>query len=372
MDNTTGTLQQVETSYADGHITAKAVCSDLHGLEFAFDLLRNNAERVAQRWYTKSPERSFAVDAPGYYRVKCFARAENRELQISKSVPLFVRPVGVLPDGLAAVNPAAQALELIAERWRFPALFFPKLGGRLFVLLPSAVSASASRPSFSRWTWRDLFPGDVLCIADPTLDLHAQLKLGWMIGHRDNCATEALVPFIVNYARARGIPNRNIVFWGSSAGGFAALALAARIEGSVAVAINAQTDALSYQVTHQVQLVRQACFDDMAEAEIRTAYPARVNMIAAWADCRSRAFLVQNTLDKHHHEVHFRPLWESFGGEVGEGISNAGPHVAWVYRDERGHAPESEQMAAQLIRLALTAPDVGPWAPMAEPASPAM
>jgi hypothetical protein len=209
-------------------------------------------------------------------------------------------------------------------------------------------------PVFSRWTWatKGIFPGNVLCVADPTLDLSPDLGLGWMLGKKESCATSELAEFIVSFAKHKGIAHDKIVIYGSSAGGFAALALAACIEGATAVAINTQSQALSYEISRQVSLVRQFCFDSLTAEEIARDYSNRVNMEARWKTVsESKVFLVQNLTDSHHYKIHFSPFWESLGGKSVLGISQAGRHTAWLYEQEGGHIPETIEMAKEIISL---------------------
>lgn len=323
------------------------------GLEFAFYVYRND-ERVHIEWYSKKNTLEYEVGyVPGYYRVLAFAKTAGNVIESSKSALLFINPVVVdkTEIGTADLNKVAYVLK--GKHWKFPAMYFPHENNRLFVLMPSAVDRTAvTLPVFSRWTWalKGIFPGDVLCIADPTLTLHPDLALGWCLGTKANCATNELVELVTALAEARKIPFANIVIWGSSAGGFAALALAARIPGSTAVAINAQTDAFAYQVTKQVDLVNQACFGGSAIEQTRADFAARLDMVTRWSENQvSRAILVQNELDVHHYDVHFKPFWNSLGGSVHQGWSYAGTHQAWVYRSPDGHVPETVEMALEIV-----------------------
>ncbi|GIX24536.1 MAG: hypothetical protein KatS3mg122_1767 [Caldimonas sp.] len=325
-------------------------------LEYAFYINRND-RRIHTRWYQKS--RLFDYDTgfvSGYYQVIGFVRGRGGAVQSAKSAPIFAHPIEIDEGAISVFGDEGSVYLLRGERWKFPAIFFPGEANSLFVLMPSAVDrAKVSLPVFSRWTWaaQGIFPGKVLCVADPTLELNRDLQLGWCLGSLENCATEELVKLVIMFARAQSIPRDRIVFYGSSAGGFAALALAARLDGSVAVAINAQTDALAYHVSKQVALVRQWCFSGWDEERIRDTFADRVNMISRWDNVgRSRVVLVQNELDEHHYSIHFKPFWESLGGgRAAMGICRAGKHVAWVYRDERGHVPETLEMARKIVSL---------------------
>jgi hypothetical protein len=325
--------------------------------KFAFYVFRNE-RRIHVAWYSESP--SFEFDTKGVsgcYRVVGFAKFDDGTVESVKSAPLFANPLKVCLSNFPVVDDQTIVYSLKGGFWTFPALYIPSERKSLFVLMPSAVDRKKMRlPAFHRWTWalKGLFPGDVLCVSDPTLELHDELQLGWFIGNDASCATTELSEFVVKLAESRGIPREKIVIYGSSAGGFAALALSACIEGSVAIAINAQVDAFSYYVPKQVELISKMCFSGMPPDAVKRNFPDRVNMISRWARVQSsRAFLIQNVLDRHHYEVHFKPFWKSLGGnpEEQEGLSCSGRHLAWIYRQEGGHIPETMEMAKEIIRL---------------------
>ena len=324
-------------------------------LQFAFYVFRND-EKVHATRYSKHPRLEFETQGlSGYYRVTGFVKREGGSIEQVRSAPLFAHPLEVTIDSLPLADERQVAYLLKGPSWDFPALYYPGEGQTLFVMMPSATERTKTvLPAFNRWTWASagVFPGSVLCIADPTLALDDQLRLGWLLGNKRHCATTELAAFISRLAKSKGIPPERIVIYGSSAGGFAALALAACIEGSVAVAINAQTDALSYEIAREVALIRKRCFDDMPEDAIRREFSHRVDMAARWRDVqKSRAFLVQNELDIHHYDVHFKPLWHALGGQLTPGVSSCGRHSAWVYRQEGGHISETMDMARKVVSM---------------------
>lgn len=323
--------------------------------QFAFYVFRNE-KRIHTAWYTKSSAFEFDTNGtPGYYRVETFVKYGDGTVEITKSAPIFANPVEISTDSLPAVSIQEVTYLLKGKTWDFPALYYPNESKALFVMMPSAINRQKMiLPVFSRWTWalKGIFPGSVLCIADPTLDLDDQLQLGWLLGNKEHCATAELAEFVVKFAQLQGIPNDKIIIYGSSAGGFAALALAAHIEGSVAVAINSQTDALSYESSRQVALVRKSCFDDLPEDVIRHDYSDRVDMTSRWKNVNSsKVFLVQNELDVHHYDVHFKPFWKALGGSLEQEFSCSNEHRAWIYRQEGGHVPETIEMAQKIISM---------------------
>jgi hypothetical protein len=336
----------------DGRLKCHAVGAPA-GAELAFYVLRNG-KRVHASGY--SSNRGLGVNVgPGYYQVECFTRMPDGATVRVSSAPIFSQPLTVTPDEFPNADHSRTTFTLRGERWDIPALYFPGQQSTLYVMLPAAIDAKrVGQPSFSRWTWahKGIFPGNVLCISDPTLDLHPGLRLGWMLGRHDRCATDELSRFVTALADAKGISHNRIVCWGSSAGGFAALALAAGIPGATAVAVNPQVNALSYENFAQVELIRTACFDSLDSSAILGRYGRRVNMVERWSDVsRSRAIVLQNELDTHHYIDHFKPMVESIGGEVRQGISGFGRHRAWVFQDARGHVAETEDMARKVVQM---------------------
>lgn len=350
-------IEQVTISAVNGILSCTITFSNISEFDpqFAFYIYRNQ-ERVHVEWY--SSDCTFDYDTnglPGCYWVSGFATFGKERKDKVNSKKIFLNPLEVTTDQFPAADENACYYLLKSNSWNFPALYYPNEAKSLFVLLPSAVDRQkSSLPAFHRWTWADsgFFPGNVLCISDPTLTLHEDLKLGWMLGNKDSCATSELSEFITEFAKAKGIPHDKIVIYGSSAGGFAALAMAAHIEGSVAVAVNPQIDATSYVFTAQVDLVCKTCFG-MSKEDVHQQFEKRVDMTRRWEDVKySKAFIVQNTTDTHHYIKHYTPFWRALGGNPeAAGVSYAGRHLAWLYTAEGGHGPETKDMANEIITL---------------------
>lgn len=346
-------IDQVVLTREQNELVASVVSSGPSTAQFAFYVFRNEV-RIHSQWYGSAPFMRFDTkEEPGLYRVFVFLLTPEGKKLTKYSNPVFVNPGTFTLDAPRIPTPGERVLQLQGPRWKFPALYFNSGHERLFVMLTAAIDRTKhTLPVFNRWTWAGKFAGHVLCVADPTLELDDRMKLGWYLGTEKHDATDELCRLIHGFAKVLGIPDEKIVFWGSSAGGFGALALASRLPGSTAVAINAQTDALAYHVDDDVELVRNKCFGGQTEAAINSECGARINMAQAWGNNRnSRAILVQNKMDTHHYNCHFQPFWTALGGNPEGGRSASGRHHAWLYEDRRGHVPESEQMVPEILRL---------------------
>ena len=348
-------IREVTLGYDAKVLVATIKSDESHLGQFAFYVFRNG-ERIHMQWYTSDPVLRFDTKAePGLYRVLAFFGDPSGKKNSKYSNPLFLHPVIYrLGGGLRKPLPEERTLLLQGNHWSFPAVYYAgKEQQPLFVMLSAAINRSKhTLPAFNRWTWASKFPGHVLCVADPTLELHDGMELGWYLGTEKHDATEELCMLVRQFAEALSIPHRMIVFWGSSGGGFAALALASRIEETTAVAINAQTDVFAYESVRTVEAVRKNCFDGITEAQIKKGFLPRVNMAEAWRGNRSsRAIVVQNEIDKHHFESHFLPFWKALGGKAEEEQHLDGRHCKMLYKDARGHEPESEEMLKEILCL---------------------
>ncbi|AFQ48281.1 hypothetical protein [Burkholderia cepacia] len=347
-------INKIEATHNSGAVRFETFCDQpADGApEYAYYVYRNG-EKIHVEWYKESPVFEYnhnGVD--GFYHAAGFVKDSAGSIIQKSSNPLFLNP-RVLTGGISQEPASSQALLFQSDEWEVPALYYPHAENRLFVLTPSAVNrASYTLPSFHRFSWaaRGLFPGKVLCFSDPMLDLHSKLEIGWCVGTHESDLADVLAKLILDTAQSLGVPQEHIVTWGSSAGGFAALALSSRIEGSTAVAINPQIDALKYLNTAQVELFKTVAFAGISEDEIRSEHIDRIDMLERKRNSKPfRSVLIQNIHDEHHFEIHAKPFWNALGGNVMDGWSECGNDLAYFYRDSGGHVPETEEMLADIV-----------------------
>jgi hypothetical protein len=132
-------------------------------------------------------------------------------------------------------------------------------------MMPSAIERdSFSLPAFNRFTWAEsgLYPGNVLCVADPTLFLNDNLGFAWFLGGAasDVKPLEVLSRLIELICARLNIGRSDVYIWGSSAGGYSALALKSYLPFSNSISINAQFNLLKYNSPSQISLIKETCF----------------------------------------------------------------------------------------------------------------
>jgi len=106
-----------------------------------------------------------------------------------------------------------------------------------------------------------------LSICDPTLDADKALRIGWYSGS-DSFPLRPILGELLRNTVAELGPRRTL-FFGSSGGGYAALLYARSVEGAVSLAINPQTDILSYYSSH-VRDYFATCWQQVPETERRS------------------------------------------------------------------------------------------------------
>lgn len=340
-------------------------------------------ERVAKRWYEADASARFAGPLPaGTYATLAFWRGPQGEAptrQRSQAVVIAAddaiagvaappkEPSQKLPPPITA--PSLQALgRLIRPReiqridipigpLTYNLLTAPKRGRRLYVLLRGAEGdrGRVPLPRFSRFSWRDAFGDTVVCIADPTLQLDADLRLGWYFGSREHDAIEQLAHIVVALCGVYRIAIEDVYAYGSSGGGFAALQLARRLgRGATAIAINPQTDVLEYPLKRSVDAFTTVAFGSRDHAAARRGFAARLSVRESWFQPpagEARCLFVQNSVDRDHYRGHFRPFADLMG-IPDNGSSADGRMGSIVYNHPSGHAAEPQEMLPRILQAA--------------------
>ena len=184
----------------------------------------------------------------------------------------------------------------------------PAAGDTLTVLFHGAIDRGRSRlPMFQRWRFQtELAAGPTMSIADPTLDITADLRLAWYLGTEGTDLTPIIADTVKAAASALGV--KNIVLVGNSGGGFAALQVGAHLDDAVVVAISPQTDLRQY-IPRLTRLVYESALG-------RTGDPTtswltkRISVLDRMRGTGKvpRTYIASNTGDAFHVSKHEKPL----------------------------------------------------------------
>lgn len=122
---------------------------------------------------------------------------------------------------------------------------------RLTVLYNGAVNRERSEDGvvFQRSSWKDEIPSSIVSFADPTLVLHDGMNIGWGQIDGQLFAPEQYKRILDQLRDTLPLPNGfQTLHYGSSAGGFQALATAGFDRGSRVLCNNPQTDFSQYSL----------------------------------------------------------------------------------------------------------------------------
>ncbi|PMD06627.1 hypothetical protein [Brevibacterium paucivorans] len=178
--------------------------------------------------------------------------------------------------------------------------------------------------------------------SDPSLIMDSDLTLGWFLG------TKSLDYPEIAYSTIRALQERfggqNLVFFGSSGGGFASLKIAHRFPESLAICVNPQTKVTDYGQVFWERYAR-LCHDAVDEVDARRILDGRLgaDVRSLYAQGMSNYVLyLQNAFDSHVR-LHMLPFIESVASP-----ERVGALFGWNWG--QGHRPPPAQVLRQVLR----------------------
>lgn len=200
-----------------------------------------------------------------------------------------------------------------------------------------AISRTTSYPLFSALRMTTDLNANVLCVSDPILE--RGLSLGWYAGAKGQPLQRDLPNVIRHFLAGYDAP-QNVVFFGSSGGGFAGLFYSHGFPGSSVLAMNAQTNISEYTQSVVSEYVQNAWGENLLEDA-----PITSNLIEVYRDgFPNTVYYMQNLHDSHHRDRHVAPWMR--------GIPAHSPNMNLLMDDWGfGHVPAP----AELTQTALEA-----------------
>lgn len=228
---------------------------------------------------------------------------------------------------------------------------------RHYILFNGALNKNFKMyPIFNRHKWGAKINANMLNIYDSALNPGKDYLLGWYYGTQQRPLANEILPLINTLKTQRNLTNKDLVFYGSSGGGWAALRYASLFPGSLAVAINPQIDILRYQYETSIRTFLQHSYPGMERSAIESTYSSdfKINPLpylkSADGD-RSRFILAQNIVDEHHYQHHYLPFWGNFSKNSQGGWDDDRHNYSVVYDHPSGHSAEPEEVFVQLQQM---------------------
>ncbi|GAB2581317.1 hypothetical protein [Nitrincola alkalisediminis] len=181
---------------------------------------------------------------------------------------------------------------------------------KIIFFFPGAYDRSKGDVQFQRNSWFPDYIEKYSCVFfdDPTIDENNNLTIGWFQGDRSNalCCASQLVSKIV---KDSGLSNKDVVFFGSSAGGFVSLKMSNIYTESTVVAINPQIYLNKFYPRLYSAMI-DICYPDQVEND--NDIIERISYSPELTGRYGKVFIIQNKSDTFHLVNHVGVLQKRF------------------------------------------------------------
>lgn len=203
-------------------------------------------------------------------------------------------------DALIEAEPQRGISTIALGKAYFDVNYTPRNSDVLVVHLGAALSAKVETvPSFGGVHLLADVEVDLLSIADPNTSLRQWHATGWYAGTR-NFPTQHWAPKVASHY-AQGRP---IVYFGSSAGGYAALTLSALTPNASGVAVNPRTEL--FTMPSKFPEYSKVSFPGYSEQRIRSSI--HTNAADLYQHPGTPLWYIQNTQDSVYWNDHYLPF----------------------------------------------------------------
>ncbi|MVW73288.1 hypothetical protein [Bordetella sp. 15P40C-2] len=249
-----------------------------------------------------------------------------------QDLPKFIVSLEEFPT-----SPSLGLYSFVEHSLSFDFIYRPGQGDRLFVLFSGHANRERlTPPIFQRWSWAPNFPGHCLYIADPMLQYHDDMGLAWYFGSESVDITPTITKIVRTVSNGIGLSERDIIFYGSSGGGFAALKQCPRMPQATYVVINPQTDITKYKSGHVETFLRN-CLGGRGRDQASAEFGERLSVFHdAKSLTEANIVYAQNTGDRHHLRSHLQPLAEKLGFPA-DSSGVHGKFEVLLFESEGGH-----------------------------------
>ncbi|WP_432257126.1 hypothetical protein [Limimaricola sp. AA108-03] len=165
-------------------------------------------------------------------------------------------------------------------------------------------------PYFQRTSWLSQLGGIGISLTDPTLKLGEDFGVGWFTGTRQCHYLLEIAEFLARLLTKLGVPAERTLFFGSSAGGFASIGFAGHLPGSLAFAVNPQTNLLRFHALSEIANLTRHGFGGMSVMGLESHFKSRFHLatLLRQAGHVPHSLIWQNIHDGYHYDRHVVPF----------------------------------------------------------------
>ncbi len=270
------------------------------------------------------------IDRPSIYlsdNITAELDEQHKRLEADKtlvsgdSVLIDIDNITELPDG---------RIRFEIGTARFECFFHRGTQKRLYIHLNAARTSRNGKkrplPQFSRWSWYTCTDCSWLCIEDPMKYIYDDLLVGWFYGNEYENYRLYTANIAQKIAEFLKIDKKDVIFYGSSSGGTAAIHTAALFNGGVAVSINGQVN-FDYQHKDISQFLDNTGIDLHQKDKYRRNDICSV--IAQSSD--TKYLIINNCRSKWDTNDHLKYLCSKINFKPEYGLSNIDNFYFWLY-----------------------------------------
>lgn len=226
-------------------------------------------------------------------------------------------------------------------------LYLKPNNDKLLVFSNGALNPQKNTPPvFMRAKWADDFDANCLYIDDRTIHNNG-LRIGWGIGTRTRHYLEDYSTIVKKISSLLEINPEDIIYFGSSAGGFMSMMLATMHEGTTAIVNNPQTYVHKYH-RPAVEKMYKTIFPTMSEKTILKNYGTRLSVTSMMKSKKHvpNILYIQNALHKPDMEAHY----ETFNKMLDTYKLDKKKIIFFLYNDPiAGHNAISKEMTINIV-----------------------
>jgi hypothetical protein len=204
-------------------------------------------------------------------------------------------------------------------------------------------------PVFHRYSWSSEIQASTIFYADPTLYLDDEIGLGWGQGVEDHFYLRSISDILKKIAEITKYEYKNMLFYGSSAGGYQSLYLAGYFRGSRALVNNPQTNIFNYHENH-VNKMLSVSYKGLDLETIKKKYGRRLVVMDFYKSIKyvPKIAYYQNIAATHDINNHLTPFFNELNKLK---ILDKGTRIAFhmYYDQEKGHNPHPKEQAIKII-----------------------
>ena len=204
------------------------------------------------------------------------------------------------------------------------------------------------RPIFQRHSWYSEFDASVIYYSDPIFIRSRSAMCGWCVGTPHEYYLDYIRKILEKLCFNKKIKNKNMLFYGSSAGGFTSIKLGTYFKGSKVLVNNPQIDVRNFNDEYYEKLLK-VCFRNMTKEEVEKEFSDRLHVFSAFKE--------ENYIPKIHYllelysEVDFENNLLPFLREIKKlNIENSiNPIQILLYNENGFHTPLNKATTIKLI-----------------------